>query len=121
MVSSAEGGPWDLAVKVVDVGGKSVVVVHGAQELFDAVMFAIASNPAATCHVSAVREIQLDGEPTRLPPPTLPFLEEVRERARRYGWGGDYTELADWVRALYREAGAPVPDLEPYPVDDDEN
>ena len=51
-------------------------------------------------------------------PPAIEFLEELRDRARRYGWGGDYIEIRDFVEALYRQAGFEVPDLEPYPVND---
>ncbi len=49
-------------------------------------------------------------------PPTLGFLEELRERARRYGWLGDYVEIASFVRDLYKEAGIEVTDgeLAPY-------
>lgn len=44
------------------------------------------------------------------------FLAELKERARRYGWLGDYTEVASFVTELYREAGIEVKpaDLEPY-------
>lgn len=55
-------------------------------------------------------------------PPTLEFLEELRERARLFGWDGDYIEVANFVRALYQEAGLPKPskeELEPYPCEDE--
>lgn len=49
--------------------------------------------------------------------PTLEFLEELRERARRFGWNCDYTEVVSFVKSLYIEAGVPITDemLEPYP------
>jgi hypothetical protein len=52
-------------------------------------------------------------------PPSLAFLEELRERARRYGWSGDYGEIQAFVEALYKQAGEPVTqgDLEPYNED----
>jgi hypothetical protein len=51
-----------------------------------------------------------------LEPPSLGFLEELRERARRYGWNGDYEEVADFVEYLYDEAGFHIQqyELEPY-------
>lgn len=51
-------------------------------------------------------------------PPSLVFLEELRERARCYGWTGDYEELHRFIAHLYEQAGLPVPDLEPYAVDE---
>jgi len=54
-----------------------------------------------------------------LAPPSLEFLEELRERARRSGWCRDYTEIADFLRELYKSAGISVPDLEPYESDDE--
>ena len=48
--------------------------------------------------------------------PTLRFLEELRERARRYGHDGDWIEIRQFVQALYREADVAMPDLEPYLV-----
>jgi lysylphosphatidylglycerol synthetase-like protein (DUF2156 family) len=49
--------------------------------------------------------------------PTKEFLEELRERARRYGWSGDYVEVREFVKSLYLDAGLEVTDayLEPYP------
>ena len=44
------------------------------------------------------------------------FLEELRERARRYGWDGDYTELISFCNELYRQAGHPLPDMTPYKI-----
>ena len=49
-----------------------------------------------------------------LPPPSPEFLEELRERARRFGHLGDYIEISQFVEALYDEAALPRPDLEPY-------
>lgn len=46
------GGDWE---------GKGVAVVTTAQELYDAVMGAIAVNPSAICRVSAVKFLY-DGE-----------------------------------------------------------
>ena len=37
--------------------------------------------------------------------PSAAFLEELLERARRYGWNGDYIEVARFVEDLHREAG----------------
>jgi hypothetical protein len=54
-----------------------------------------------------------------LPPPTAAFLDELRERARRYGWDGDYVEIDFFLRSLYSEAGLPVPDLNPYLIEDE--
>ncbi len=48
-------------------------------------------------------------------PPSLNFLEELRERARRYGWSGDYTEIEEFVKVLYKEAGITLPE-EAYTV-----
>lgn len=56
-----------------------------------------------------------------LPLPSLEFLEELSERARRYGWSGDYTEIEEFVRVLYAEAELPVPDLRTYRYDSDDN
>lgn len=50
-------------------------------------------------------------------PLTPEMLVVVREAARRYGWEGDYGEVATFVRWLYAQAGQPAPppaDLEPY-------
>lgn len=46
------------------------------------------------------------------------FLDELRERARRYGWAGDYTEVIEFVRQQYVDAHLPVPDLTPYEEED---
>jgi hypothetical protein len=50
-------------------------------------------------------------------PPTAAFLDELRERARRYGWDGDYIPIRDFMVSLYRDAGVrEPPNLEPYPI-----
>lgn len=54
--------------------------------------------------------------------PTKEFLTEVTERARRYGWKGDYVEVAAFLAYLYEMAGVPCPtgaDIEPFPEDTD--
>ncbi len=48
-----------------------------------------------------------------LPPATSAFLEELVERARDWGWG-DGVEITNFVERLYRDAGLPVPDLDPF-------
>ena len=55
--------------------------------------------------------------------PTIEFLEELRERARRSGWTNDYVEVAEFVKEMYRQAGLGIDqhDLEPYPVDQDDD
>ena len=52
----------------------------------------------------------------RIEPATKEFLGELRERARWFGWDGDYVEVARFVRELYAEAGLSITDeeLEPY-------
>ena len=52
-----------------------------------------------------------------LPPPSKEFLEELRERARRYGWSGDYVEVKNFVESLYDEGGIylALKEFEPYP------
>jgi hypothetical protein len=50
--------------------------------------------------------------------PRKEFLDELVEWARRYGWCGDYVEVDNFVRALYRLAQLEPPDLEPYANDD---
>lgn len=57
----------------------------------------------------------------QLPSPTPEFLAELIERAKRYGWTGDYVEIRDFLVAQYKEAGMPPPDdLEPYEDDPEE-
>jgi hypothetical protein len=58
---------------------------------------------------------------TKLGPPTVTFLEEVRERARKYGWSFDYCEIGDFVERMYKDAGVPISqeELEPYPFEDE--
>ncbi len=46
--------------------------------------------------------------------PTPEFLAELAERARRYGWSGDYIEVDHFVRAVYAQAELEPPDLTPY-------
>lgn len=46
------------------------------------------------------------------------FLERLREIARIYGWAGDYTEIGEFLRYLYKSKDLEVPDLNPY---EDEN
>jgi hypothetical protein len=48
--------------------------------------------------------------------PTPEFLAELLERARHYGWEGDYHEVISFVRHLYAEAGMSLPEqeIEPY-------
>lgn len=64
----------------------------------------------------AARGFKVRGEA----PPTKPspeFLTQLVELARRYGWSGDYTEVASFVQWCYDEAGLPPPSkrmLEPY-------
>ena len=41
----------------------------------------------------------------KLSPPTSEFLAELTERARRYGWEGDYIEIYDFLKSLYADAG----------------
>lgn len=41
--------------------------------------------------------------------PSRQFLEELRERARRYGWDGDWVEVSRFVEDLHREAGIALP------------
>ena len=38
------------------------------------------------------------------------FLEELRERARIYGWDGDFVEVLRFVEDLHREAGVVLPE-----------
>ena len=40
-----------------------------------------------------------------LNPPGKPFLDELLERAKVYGWAGDYIEIKRFVCSLYEEAG----------------
>lgn len=56
-----------------------------------------------------------------LPPPSKDFLAELLERAKRYGWSGDYVEIDYFLRSLYHEAGIDISDaeLEPYKDDDE--
>ena len=43
------------------------------------------------------------------------FLSTLAELAKREGWGGgDYTEVAGFVRRVYLLAGRTAPDLAPY-------
>lgn len=44
--------------------------------------------------------------------PTKEFLDELVRRARRYGWGGDYTEIVSFVYELFDEAGLERPNME---------
>lgn len=55
-------------------------------------------------------------------PPTIEFLEELRDRARRSGWAHDYVEVAAFVKEMYQDAGIEIgdADLEPYPSEDRE-
>jgi hypothetical protein len=48
--------------------------------------------------------------------PSVAFLTELREQARRYGWSGDYVEIVGFVKQVYAQAGVPITDadLEPY-------
>lgn len=50
--------------------------------------------------------------------PSKEFLEELVERARRLGWGCDYTELGMIVEKLHREAGIEFQMPEPYEDED---
>ena len=60
-------------------------------------------------------EIPPPERPPTIAPPTTAFLEELRTRARIYGWTGDYGEITDFLRALYRDAGIEeIPNCEPY-------
>lgn len=54
-------------------------------------------------------------------PPTPAFLDELIDRARRFGWDGDYVEIQQFVRSVCLEGGRTVTDeeLEPYPPEDD--
>jgi hypothetical protein len=49
--------------------------------------------------------------------PSPEFLAELAERARRFGWSGDYVEVERFVRHLFAEAEIEPPDLEPYSGD----
>jgi len=46
------------------------------------------------------------------------FLRQLTHEARTFGWMGDYVEIRGFVENCHREAGVPLPDLEPYPVVD---
>jgi hypothetical protein len=49
-------------------------------------------------------------------PASPAFLQELRERARRYGWRGDYVEIAQFVQGLHDDAGVMFPEefVDPY-------
>jgi lysylphosphatidylglycerol synthetase-like protein (DUF2156 family) len=42
-------------------------------------------------------------------PASKEFLDELNERARHYGWSGDFVEISSFVAALYEEAGLEPP------------
>ena len=47
----------------------------------------------------------------------MTFLEELVERARKYGWLGDYCEVRDFVRECFLDDKKEPPteeELEPY-------
>lgn len=48
-------------------------------------------------------------------PPSDEFLAELRYRARKYGHSGDYTEVIEFLRSLYKESNRPLPNMEPFP------
>ena len=50
------------------------------------------------------------------------FLSRLTELARRYGWLGDYEEVAQFVAWCHREMAKPVPPelWKPTPDEDDE-
>jgi hypothetical protein len=54
----------------------------------------------------------------KLEPPSKEFLEELRNRARHFGWRGDYYEIIRFVEELYEDAGLPRPDLSVIEEDD---
>jgi hypothetical protein len=41
-------------------------------------------------------------------PASPKFLEELRERASRYGWKGDFVEVARFVEELHQQSGVPL-------------
>ena len=49
------------------------------------------------------------------------FLEKLVEEAKIFGWDGDYIEISAFVKAVHLKYGIEVPDLEPYPYDDEDN
>lgn len=54
--------------------------------------------------------------------PSKAFLEELLERAKRFGWSGDYIEVARFVQDTFARAGIELTDeqVEPYAVEEDE-
>jgi hypothetical protein len=52
--------------------------------------------------------------------PTVEFLEELLERAKRYGWSGDYIEVQYFVESLYEDAEIDTSSLDFSPYEDDE-
>jgi hypothetical protein len=45
------------------------------------------------------------------------FADRLRELARKYGWEGDYIEVAQFVEWVYDQLALPIPsrtELEPY-------
>lgn len=56
-------------------------------------------------------DVRVEGERTA-------FLRQLTHEARTFGWMGDYVEIRSFVEHCHREAGMPIPDLEPYPVVD---
>ena len=71
---------------------------------------------------SEVRELMVDSDNGRIrdcafsmDKPSKEFLNELRRRAIKYGWNGDYTEVATFVKYLYKEAGIEITDEELEP------
>lgn len=59
----------------------------------------------------------LGTEETLMDKPSIEFLDELRRRAKAYGWSGDYVEVLKFVQRLYKEAGIDYEELD-FEVDD---
>jgi len=51
-------------------------------------------------------------------PPSQHFAQELRERGRRYGWTGDYVEIEEFIREIWREAGLSEEGVNFAPLDE---
>ena len=58
-------------------------------------------------------------EENLIPLLTDEFLHALTEAGRVSGWDNDYTEVDQFIRDMHDLAGKEIPDLEPYPEEDE--